>query len=550
MKLNHNLQQCLRTLLLGTALATSALTANAQNVVLDFGTNSIWYTNTSTATWHWWGGATSVREWVTNDAANDPASGSVKFTITWPSNPGSDDFQYSVGMPLSGVGAYDIGTTLTPINYTNMTIDILWDTNASTADVDEHQAISGGNPGGDPNGFGVNFVATQYGQTWVPNPNQPVVTSNGLWQRFTIPINPSWPVIPGLIFKKWRPNTGAGATNLAGKMSVFYVDNVVFNFNTNLVIPPPELTIERATKGLNVAATGAGQYQRNGVRSLPADSVQWFGNPDPVTYSVTIAEFPSGATYGGYQAHMFLSPDSGGATGPDWNDPNVIFVQWQENADGTGVCNFRFKTNSPNSNGVDASGFFGTGFIMQLIAPTVKGTWNVTFTNNQYITVTGPGGVSTNFSMGADAAAWFQSLTPSMGTFFGTQPNNPANLSQRAVFSNIKIMNGNTTVVDDSFPVAYPPDEVDLNSWIVRVDGGPIALKVVESPGPFWLSWTLPDPYASGVQIASNVTSSTWIDTGLPFRLATSRHEVFVPTNILTGYENAGYFRLFSTNAP
>jgi hypothetical protein len=549
MKSNPGKLQLTQRLFIAAAVLVIAMAGNAQNVIVDFGTNSIFATNIATATWQWWGGCSTVREFATNDVANNPQSGSLKMTINWPATEGSGDYQYSVGMALSGVGAYDLGVTLTPINYTNMEFDVLWDTNLSTANVDDHQAISSGNPGGDPNGFGFGFVATQYGQTWVPNNQQPVLNSNGVWQHFSIPINPSWPVIPGLIFKKWLNSTSASGTNLVGKTSVFYVDNIVFNYNTNLVIPKPALAIEPATPGLNISASGGGQYQRNGVRSIPADSIQWYGNPDPVTYSLTIAEFPSGATYGSYQAHMFLCPDTTGVVGPDWNDPNVIYVQWQENGNGTAACNFRFKTNSPNSNGVGASGYFGSGFIAQMIAPTIKGTWNVTFTNNQYITITGPGGVSTNFSMGADAAALFQSATPSIGTYFGTQPNQPANLSQRAVFSRIKITNGATTVVDDTFPTVDPSNEVDANLWIREVDGGNIALKVVEAPGQWWLHWTIPDPYAAGIQISSNVVSG-WVDAGLPFRSATARHEAFVPSSLLAGYQNAAYFRLFSTNAP
>jgi hypothetical protein len=547
MKPNLNTRHCLRSLLLGAALAMSVVTNQAQNVVLDFNSDSIWaQTNqTSLATWQWWGGCTTTREWVTNDVADNPESGSVKISITWPVEAGTGlDFQYSIGLPLSGAGNYDLGITLTPINYTNVEFDILWDTNLSTATIEDHMD---GQNAGDPNGFGIGFVATQFGQTWAPNADQPRPVANGTWEHFSIPINPAWPVIPGMIFKKWRSNSNASATNLANKSSVFYVDNIVFNFNTNLVIPPPEMKIEPANVGLNVMATGGGQYQRNGIRSIPADAVQWVGNPDPVTYSVTLTEFPSGASYSGYQAHIYLAPDTTGGNAPDWDDANVILVQFQENGDGTGVCNFRFKTNAPASNGE----LYGSGTIMQLIAPTVLGTWNVTFTNDHYITITGPGGVSTNFSMGPDAAALFQTFTPSMGTYFGTVPGQPANLSQRAVLSNIKVMNGATTVVDDSFPVAFPPDEVDINQWIVRSDGGAIALKVVEQPGNYWLHWNLPDPYASGVQISSNVLTD-WVDSGLSFRLANARHEVFVPTNILigTGYENASFFRLFSTNAP
>ena len=536
MKHKASIPQCLPVLLLGTALAMSALTVRAQNVVLSFGTNSNFATNGLAAAWHWWGGATTVHEWTANDAAGDPASGSVKITATWPTG-STADYQYSVGLSLGGEGAYGLQTTLNPLNYTNFEFDILWDTN-STINITNH------NVGGDPNGFGFGFVATQYGQSWAPNANQPVLVADGQWHHYSIPINPAWPVIPGVIFKKYM---GYNAAN-EGTTSAFWVDNLTFDFNTNVVIPKPTMLAAKATKGLNlIAAQSGSQYQRNGVRSIPADPHQWYGNPDPVTYSVTIAEFPSGVTYGGYQGHIMLSTD-GSTSEPDWNNPNVVYVQFQQNGAGQGICNFRFKTNSPNSNGQGSSGFFGTGAIMQMIAPSVLGTWDVTFTNNSHITVVGPGGVSTNFDMGPDAAAFFQSGTPSMGTYFGGQPNNPNNIGQRLVYSRIKITDGATTVVDDTFPLSDPSNEADPALWTKALDAGAAAIKVVDQ-NAFWVDWNKPDGFLAGVQISSNVTSG-WVDPALPIRDHGTRRAVFAGTNDLVNYPAAAYFRLYSTNAP
>src|SRR5690242_12710744 len=156
-----------RKLFFGALLASSlAMTCSAQNWYEKFNTNSIWaQTNhTSLATWQWWGGCTTLREWTTNDAGNDPTSGSLHFVVTWPSPAGSGDFQYSIGVPLSGISPYSTAVLLNPVNYTNFEFDLMWDTNNSTADIADHMT------GGDPNGFGFGFVATQYGQSWAPNP--------------------------------------------------------------------------------------------------------------------------------------------------------------------------------------------------------------------------------------------------------------------------------------------------------------------------------------------------------------------------------------------
>jgi len=518
------------------ALTSSSL---AQNVLLDFSTNSIFVTNNFACAWHWWGGATTVQEASTNDAGNNPTSGSLKITVTWPTGSGSD-YQYSVGLPLSGVApppGYDISVTLNPLNYTNMEFDLMWDTN-STMNITNHMT------GGDPNGFGFGFVATQYGQSWAPNANQPVLLNNGQWQHFIIPINSAWPVIPGVIFKKYMGYLAANE----GTTSIFYVDNIKFNFNTNATIPRPQMVLQKATKGLNIhAAQSGGQYQRNGVRSLPADAHQWYGNTDPVTYSVTIGEFPDGAAYGGFQGHIFLTAD-GGTTEPDWNSSHVIFVQFQATGSGQGICNFRFKTNSPNSNGQSPGGFFGTGAIMSKTWPTITGTWSVTFTNNSHITVVGPDGTGTNFDMGADAAAWFQAAS-AMGTYFGCQPNNPPNIGQKMVFSRLKMTDGSTTVFDDTFPVEDPNFEVDLSLWSVQTDAvAANALKVVDQAA-YWVDWNKPDGFLTALNISSNIVSG-WVDPGMPLLDFGTRRGIYATvTNNLVDYQNAAYFKLVTTNS-
>ena len=523
----------------GALLALSTSSSLAQNYVISFATNSAFATNASVGTWHWWGGATTVQEFSSYDVANDPTSGSLKMTVSWPTGSGAD-YQYSVGMNLSGAqNSYDGSVQISPVLFTNVEFDVLWDTN-STINITNHMT------GGDPNGFGLGVANSGWGQNWVPNPNEPVLINDGQWHHVNIPLNPAWSPIPGLIYKKWTPYNAANE----GTTSIFYIDNITFGTNAHPAIPRPTLKFAQATKGLNIIPAGANQYQRNGIRSADADllGTQWYGNPNPVTYSVNIAEFPNGTKYPGYQAHIFLSTD-GSTTEPDWNNANVIFVQFQQNGSGGGVCNFRFKTNSPNSNGQGTSGFFGTGAIMSKTWPSVFGTWNVTFTNNSHITVVGPDGTGTNFDMGADAAAFFQSFTPSMATYFGTQPNNADNIGQRTVFSRIKITDGANTVVDDSFPVADPNFEVDLNHWSQQCDSPTaVSLKVVDQAA-YWLDWNKPDNLLTSLQISSNLVSG-WVDSTLTLRDLTARRGIYATvTNDLVGYESAAYFKLVTTNS-
>lgn len=536
MKQIRSIKSGLRAVLVSAAVALTASSSLAQNVVLSFPTNSIFATNGLAAAWQWWGGAAAVRYFdATNDAGNDPTSGSIKITATWPTGSGSD-YQYSVGLSLGGVGAYGLETTLNPLNYTNFEFDLKWDTN-STINITNHMT------GGDPSGFGFGFVATQYGQSWVVNSNQPVLVNDGLWHHYTIKIDPSWPVIPGVIFKKYM---GYNADN-EGKTSAFWVDNLKFDFNLSTEIPKPQMTIAKAVKGLNIIAARSGdQYQREGIRSIPADSIEWYGNPAPVTYSWTIGEFPSRATAPGYFGTLFLVPNGAGGMTPDWDDPNIIVVETSVNAAGEGIGTFRFKTNGPASNGV----LYGVGSLGVLTNSTgVLGTWSATFTNNSFCTLVGPSGASKTFDMGSDAAAFFDVTGGSLPTYFGFQPGGPGNIGSHAVYTRLKVQNGATTVVDDTFPLEDPGQETDPALWINEFQGGLSAVKLVDHNGAYWLDWNKPDGYLSTVQMSSTVNTG-WADAAFTLRDHGTRRAVFVDIDTLASFPNAAYFRLFSTTLP
>jgi hypothetical protein len=512
----------------GLLLAVSGSISHAQDVVLPFNDGSI-----TNGMWQWWGGAVAAWEWDgTKDANNNPASGALKISVPMT---GTGDNQYSVGMALSGVGAYDTSVQINPVNYTNLEFDVLWDTN-STFDIATFMGTAG-----DPDGLGLGLVAVQYGQTWIPDPMNPVLTNEGNWQHFVIPLNPSWAVAPGLIFKKYFN----GGAQFSGTVT-YWIDNIKFVFNTNVVVPDPTLAIKSAKKGLSITtAVPASQFQRQSIRSVPSDTVQWVGNPNTLTYELTIADFP-GAGYEGFQAHIFLVPDTAGGTAPDYADPNAIYVDIRKLADGSGEGTFRWKTNQANGNSQMFTA--GQGVLGPLITPTVVGTWSVSFSSDTNITLSGPGGGSTNVVMPPEAAPFFLSSTPSMGTYFGVQPNQVANIGQSAVFSRIRILNGVTTVVDDQFTTVDPTQEVDPLLWILRIDGGNTAnsLKIVDTLPAYWLSWNKPDPYLSGVFIKPSLTAPG-TDLNLPIREAGGGRRVFVENSNVV---DTAFYSLFSTNAP
>lgn len=455
------------------------------------------------AFWNWWGGAARTVEWdPLTDVAGDIGSGALKISVNFT---GTGDNQYSEGMSFSGHGTYNGAVTINPADYASLDFDLRWDP-ASTLTLDTV------NNNGDPNGLGLGLgSASGWAQTWIPNADQPKVVADGAWHHISVPLNAAWPQMAGLIFKKYF-NTGAQFT---GTM-VFWMDNIRF-IPSSAPVPPPTMALRKAKTGLNLLATkGGAQYQRQSLRSLPANTLLWYGNPDPVTYSMTITDFPSGATYGGFQAHIILAPDTGGGTAPDYADPNAILLDIHATAAGAANATFRYKTNQPTAN----SQMYSTsqGQLGTLNAPTALGTWSLTFQNNTNITLRGPGNTSLNLVMPPESAAFFNSAAPMMGTYFGIQPNNLGNIGQGVAMSEIKITYGSTVLVDDTFSTVDPTQQVDPALWNLRMDD-PVGIFVITNQPSYWLSWSLPDVNFV-LQARTNFTSAPF-DPGW--------------TNILTG---------------
>ena len=72
-----------------------------------------------------------------------------------------------------------------------------------------------------------------------------------------------------------------------------------------------------------------------------------------MSYSMTISDFPSAATFGGFSAHFYIVPGIPTGSDPDWGAANCILVDIAAAADGSGTANFRYKTNAPGSNGIN-----------------------------------------------------------------------------------------------------------------------------------------------------------------------------------------------------
>ena len=69
------------------------------------------------------------------------------------------------------------------------------------------------------------------------------------------------------------------------------------------------ITVYKPSAGLNLFSSGSNGdlYQRTNLKLQSTSGNGWLGASGPVTYSVTITNFPNGAVYPGYQ-DTSLSP--------------------------------------------------------------------------------------------------------------------------------------------------------------------------------------------------------------------------------------------------
>lgn len=482
----------------GTATAAEDITLNT------------FATADEAALWRkWWGAAGQTYEFdATKDANGNPNSGALKATIQFNLAANGGDNQFAVLREF----------TLTEgSKYTNLVFDLFWDPSSPQR------------PWGDFGGLEPGFRNQDFSQNWLPGYNVP--TTPG-WQHVVLPINPNAPkidTINGVVLKMWSGASDWGQTGTA----TFWIDNVRLIAAPEAPAGPTTLSIEKAKTGLRSFASAAGaQYQRQNIRTANA-AYSWIGAAGPVTYSLTVADYPGG-DYSGFQTHLFLVPGTGlpnWLTAPDWNEPNVIFLQIGNNADGSAYASFMYKTNQPSGNSM----YFGPGTLASIGSPSPRGTWSLTFNSNTAVSLTSPSGASTNFTLPADAATLFSGP---LSAYFGVQPNTLANIGQSATFSRLKI-SGVATPIDDTFATGF-----DGATWQVVADDV-TGVVPVGSDVLFWLNWTLPDRGWT-LQWAEDLENNFWNDiaTSAPMNIGGIRRSLVRTTDLPQSFFGNYYFRM------
>jgi hypothetical protein len=491
-------------------------------------------------------GSGSVASWVSAYYANGfntPIVNDVSMDANGNPNSGS----MMIVSPLAGYnqnvfygtfgnqGLYDFSVQADLTLYTNITFDI---------------HVAPGTPkssSGDFGRIGVGFHGADYAYHEISNLIIPGSSTNG-WVRLSLNINHAQ---SGL-----TTATGIGfAINSYSGYPLFTLTNWIDNLEVHLAPPPPPpvlANLQTAVVGLNCTIPGGfNEYSRFNLATVN-DFGYGFNDQPSVTYSWTINTFSPDKGDTLFQQHLFIvngspTPNHSAA---DYYQANCIWVNVQQNANGTALCSFQYKTNEPAGNAM----FFNTlsptnpsnpnGWPVQpvasLTAASPLGTWSLAFNGNYYnppinVTITAPNGTTTNFVFDSASAALF---TDPATVLLGAQPNSPDSTGETVVFSNFSI-SGNDYPFSDDFT-----NDTVLNTSLWEILAANTNGVVLVPPGSaYWLSWTLPDDGFS-LQTASDLLAGSWQSVvPLGSIINNGNRQVLIATTNLPS-ASQGYFRL------
>lgn len=487
-------------------------------------------TASSRASWLYWYGVNSGNSPISWDAGYDSAtnagSGSLRVELPF----GASGNQQVMFGTFGNGGGYDGSVKYNGNQFTNISVDVF---------------VA---PGTVPNGAG-NFGDLQFsfvlsgwangGGPFFTNVTIPGSASNG-WAHLQVIVPAGTlgyddPGVAGFGFK-YTSYSGYPTNPIT-----FWLDNVaaIKVGAPPPPPPPPALTIEKPSPGLNLFAGSSGDYDRHSIRTLPTEigaSYTWLGHGStPVNYSFTIAGHP-GAGHAGFQTHVFFVPAPAVNNGaPDYVDPNIIFLDLQSQADGSGYCVFRYKTNQPNGN----TQLYSTP-LATIANPTMLGTWSLTFLRDTNVTLTAPNGATTNFNISPDVAALFPDP---LYVYFGVQPNNEVNKGYSVSFSGIRIQ-GSTDTLNEDFLTQTSLDTA--STWSVQ-SSAPQGIFIMPASTAYLVNWKAANSAGFVLQtnsVLGNPALFPWSTNGLPdpIALGVVKRTLLDKSNLPAGPN--GFFRL------
>jgi hypothetical protein len=314
-----------------------------------------------------------------------------------------------------------------------------------------------------------------------------------------------------------------GDNGYAGPVTI-WIDNIQLVGNTNKTVTKPTLALVKTKGGLQLIASAVkSQYQRQSIRTAD-NGFSWVDAAQPVTYAVTISDFPSIA-YPHFQAHIILVPAESAVANsfPDWSEPNIGYFHVVGQADGTAVAEFRYKTNNPNAN---------PDLVGAITNSTPNGKWSVTFAQNTNVTIITPAGTNATFSIPPEAADLFRGP---LFAYFGIQPNEMMNIGQEAMFSRAEISG-----VASPLSTVFVGDTLDSTVWAVAAED---ANGIVMAPptSKYWVSWTT--PAAGFILQTSGTIEAGWKDVTTPVIGVNGKLQTLIKQSDLPAGDNA-FFRL------
>jgi len=393
--------------------------------------------------------------------------------------------------------------------YTHINVDVKVDPGSTLSSGNNYGLFEIKTPSGSPTLGGAQLTSTE-------------------WTHFSFELAPGIGSLNGLIIQ-------LGGGDFLGPIT-YNLDNL--SWTKRLAPPPPPtLSIQKAAGGLNLVHTSTDQYGRHNIYSADSSALGFYDQFDPVSYSFTIQSFPDAAAFPGFQTHMFLVPGGGGSeTSPDWNQPNIIFLDVRAGANGSGSCTFRWKTNQANGN----SQLYAGGLPV-VNSTTVRGTWTLRASGNTHFVMTAPDGTSTSLDLSPEAAAAFSGA---LRFYVGVQGNSPNNIGQRMRLGGIRITKGetdDTVLLEDTFS----GDALDTTKWVANATAGGVQFLRAADAG-FLLTWGLPDDGFS-LQWRDSLGDDAFVNwtpvSAAPYALGPLRRQVQVPPSELLDF-NQAFFRL------
>lgn len=449
-------------------------------------------------TWTYWfnsPGGGPVTNDPTTDASNPVAgantsdSGSLIIVTPFPAGFPSQDVFFGC---FADNGSYNFSEVADITTYQAIQFDILVQsgqtlfTNASSTNYGSIQA---------------GFIDTGYGYQEVGAVTIPSTASTG-WVHLSVPINQA---LVGTAYNQLQPGIAFNYNNFTGYPTngttfTFWLDNIALVPYIGMKCGPITMTGTPAVAGLNTIWTvpGAdGQFNRYQIADTNdgVDGDDSFYSQSSVTYSYTISQFPAADTAA--QAHFFIvnGPDSQtGTTGvvasqydiaADYIFANCIFVTVGSDGAGNGVMNLRWKTNDANGN----LPLFSTNepYVSFTNAPLL-GTYSVTFTGGNVITLTAPNGNTTNYTMPSAAAAMFSESNGPSTFLLGSQPNATTYGGGDVIYSSFS-RTGNHAFTDNF----ATDNSLNTSHWeYLSTAPGAVIVPPTES---IWLTATPPDSF-------------------------------------------------------